>query len=79
MRKEEVAEVVFKKLNWNEQNKKDFINLHIALNSSDLEGRYFPKTYLINKDETPTAVGTIMFDEFSKQVEKIENLKIKQI
>ena len=79
MRKEEVAEVVLKKLNWNEQNKKDFINLHMALNSSDLEGRYFPKTYLINKDETPTVVGTIMFDEFSKQVEKIENLKIKQI
>ena len=49
---------------------KDFINLHMALNSSDLEGRYFPKTYLINKDETPTVVGTIMFDEFSKQVEK---------
>lgn len=79
MRKEEVAFVVAEKLNWNEQNKEDFINMHIAFNTSDMEGRYFPKTYLIDKDEMPYKVGSIMVDEFSKQMEKMENSKAKQI
>ena len=42
----------------------------MALNSSDLEGRYFPKTYLINKDETPTVVGTICLMNFLNKWKK---------
>lgn len=79
LRKEQIAEIMVNKLNWGETQKKDFINAHLALNSSNLEGRYFPKTYLINKDESPLIVSATMFDEFSKQTEKIKKPKTAQI
>ena len=79
LRKEEVAEVMADKLGWNEKEKMDFINIHLATNSTNLEGRYFPKTYMINKDEGPSAVSSTMFEEFSKQTDKIKKPKSKQI
>ena len=79
LRKEQVAEIVGDKLSWNESEKNNFINLHLALNTPNLEGRYFPKTYLIHKDENPSGVGATMLDEFSKQVSKIKKPKSKQI
>ena len=79
LRKEEVAEVMANKLGWNEKAKNDFINAHLALNTTNLEGHYFPQTYLINKDEGPLAVSATMFDEFSKKTENIKQPKSKQI
>ena len=79
LRKEEIAEVMVNKLDWGETQKNDFINTHLALNGANLEGRYFPKTYLINKDETPSVVSATMFDEFSKQTEKIKKPTSKDI
>ncbi|MCX6751550.1 MAG: endolytic transglycosylase MltG [Candidatus Nomurabacteria bacterium] len=79
LRKEEIAEVMFNKLDWGEAQKNDFINTHLALNSTNSEGYYFPKTYLINKDETPSEVSITMFDEFSKQTDKIKKPKTAQI
>lgn len=79
LRKEEIAQIMFDKLDWGEAQKNDFINAHLALNSSNLEGRYFPKTYLINKDESPSAVSATMVGEFSKATEKITKTKTAQI
>ena len=73
LRKEEVAQVVANKLNWNIQEKEDFIS------TANVEGHYFPKTYLIYKDENPSAVQATMFDEFSKQVSKVKKPKSKNI
>lgn len=67
-RREEIAEVLMDKLNWEEQDKLAFLRS----DSVNVEGHYFPKTYIIHKDETPSVVATTMFDEFSKQVEKIQ-------
>ncbi len=78
LRKEEVAEVVADKMGWTEEEKIQFINAHIALNTSNLEGHYFPDTYFINKDENPTAVSSAMFNEFSKKVEKIKKPQSKK-
>lgn len=71
LRKEQIADVVGDKLGWDEKEKRDFVNLHLALNTPNLEGRYFPKTYMIHKDEGPRTVGATMLEEFSKQTEKI--------
>jgi len=79
MRKEQVAEIMANKLGWNENEKNNFVNIHIALNSTNLEGRYFPKTYLIDKDESPTTVSMTMFDEFVKQIEGIKKPASKEI
>lgn len=78
LRKEQVAERVGERLDWNEKEKEDFINMHLALNTTDLEGKFFPKTYLVNKESTPAEVGKVMTDEFAKQINKIKKEKIKQ-
>lgn len=73
LRKEEIAEVVADKLDWNEQEKRDFIS------SVNVEGHYFPKTYLIYKDEKPAVVRATMLNEFGTEVSKINKPKSKKI
>lgn len=79
LRKEEIAEIVAKKLDWGEEEKIDFINAHLALKTEDMEGKYFPNTYLLNKDEDPLEASQIMLEEFSKQTSKIKKPKSKEI
>lgn len=79
LRKEEVAEIMGNKLGWNKFEKSTFINAHLALNTGNLEGQYFPKTYMINKDEDPIAVTSTMLNEFSKQTAKIKKTKTSKI
>ena len=79
MRKEEIANIMVDKLNWDQKEKDDFINIHLALNTASLEGYYFPKTYMIYKDEGPSGASAIMFSEFSTQVNKINKPKSKKI
>lgn len=79
LRKEEIAEIVGDKLGWNDFEKKIFVNAHIALNSENFEGRYFPKTYIMNKDEDPISVTSTMLHEFSKQTAKVAMNKSSKI
>ncbi|MEO5635269.1 MAG: endolytic transglycosylase MltG [Candidatus Paceibacterota bacterium] len=73
LRKEEVAEVLENKLDWGEKEKEDFIN------NANVEGHYFPTTYLIYKDEDPEAVTNTMSEEYDEQVSKIKKPKSKII
>lgn len=73
LRKEQVAEVMEDKLDWSEADKIDF------LNKANVEGYYFPKTYLIYKDEDPSKVIATMREEFDKQVSKVKKPKSKKI
>lgn len=75
-RKEEVAEVVANKLDWSEKEKEDFIK---SANNVSVEGHYFPKTYLIYKDDSPSVVTATMVDEFDQQVSKVKKPKSRQI
>lgn len=79
LRKEEVAEIVGDKLFWGENQKQAFLNSHLALNTEDVEGKLFPKTYLIDKDETPEEVINIMLSEYEKQIEKLSKNKKVEI
>jgi len=80
LRKEQVAELVADKLDWDEKEKKDFINSYLALGEkTDAEGYYFPRTYLIDKDEGPKEVSATMFEEFSKQIGTVNKPKSKQV
>jgi len=73
LRKEEIAEVIGNKLDWGENEKEDF------LQSANVEGHYFPKTYLIYKDEEPDVVAATMVDEFGKQLDKVKKPASKKI
>jgi len=79
LRKEEIADVVANKLGWNEQEKEMFVNAHLALNTPDLEGKYFPKTYLLDKNEDPVDASKLMVEEFENQTSKIKKPKTKEI
>ncbi len=72
LRKEQVVELVGEKLGWSDTEKEAFLNAHLALNTENMEGKYFPKTYLIHKDAEPIEVTETMLEEFEKKVEKIE-------
>lgn len=79
LRKEEIAEIMAEKLDWSEREKNQFINAHLALESSDFEGKYFPKTYILPKDEDPLKVTSTMLQEFDKQNAKIKKPKATKI
>jgi len=79
LRKEEIAEVVGDKLGWTDNDKNQFINGHLALNSGNLEGKYFPKTYLIKRDEDPIGVTATMLQEFNKETATIKKPKTTKI
>ncbi len=79
LRKEEIADILAEKLNWNERQEDQFINAHLALNTDDLEGRYFPKTYLMHKDENPLGASSAMVREFNKQIESVKKPMSKEV
>lgn len=80
LRKEQVADVVAQKLDWNEDEKQEFLNAHLAYSQTDtLEGRYFPKTYLIHKDSDPVVVSKTMTDTYRSKVNKIKKPKTASI
>ncbi|HEY4505370.1 MAG TPA: endolytic transglycosylase MltG [Candidatus Paceibacterota bacterium] len=79
LRKEEIANIMATKLAWDETEKDAFINMHLALNTDNLEGRYFPKTYMIHKDEDPVGVSSKMFHEYANETSKIKKPKSTQI
>lgn len=79
LRKEEVAEILTIKFNWNENQKNDFLNAHLAYEVPSFEGKYFPKTYLIHKDSDPVVVSKTMTDEYRKKVSVVKKNKSTKI
>ena len=79
LRKEEIAELVGNKLGWDDAEKNEFIDAHLALDTTNLEGKYFPKTYMISRDESPIDVTTEMLHQFSVQTSAIKKPKSKTI
>ena len=77
LRKEEIANIMAEKLSWTDDEKIEFVNAHLALNSVNLEGKYFPKTYLMPKDEDPIGATAVMLKEFSKQTKATSSKVLK--
>lgn len=66
-RKEEIADIIGEKLNWNEDNKYLFINTHRTGNYQ--EGVYFPDTYLVPKNITGNDMAGRMINKFNEELE----------
>ncbi len=75
LRKEEISELVGNKLGWSDKEKNNFINGHIALNIENLEGKYFPKTYMLKLGEDPMGVTAVMLKEFSRETSAVRKQK----
>ncbi len=69
IRKEEIVEIVGKKLNWNKAEKQQFID-YDSFESDYFEGAYFPDTYLIPVKDTPADVADRLKTRFNDELAK---------
>lgn len=67
LRKEEVADIYTRTLAWNEKDKKDFLN-ETSKTKIDLEGYYYPSTYILPLDASGEEVKEKMLETFNKKV-----------
>lgn len=67
LRKEEIAEILKKKLAWDEKEVESFLNPPETLLFPLSEGYYFPDTYLISIEEDGSAVAKRMLDRFNEK------------
>jgi UPF0755 protein len=77
VRKEEIADIAGKKLNWSEAEKKQFID-HDSSRSDYFEGAYFPDTYLIPIKDTPADVADRLKTRFNEELAKYSSGLNKQ-
>jgi UPF0755 protein len=68
LRKEEVANIYGKVLAWNDQDRKDFLN--------EVEGYYFPSTYVLPMDASGEEVKDKMLQAFNKNVTTLSKNKV---
>jgi UPF0755 protein len=66
IRKEQIGERLGKLLSWNNDQLEEWNNLYSINNTDYQEGVYFPDTYLIPVEETPTQVANRMIDNFNE-------------
>jgi len=67
LRKEQIAEILAQTLNWNEQEKSDWITKYTAMEYDYLEGVYFPDTYLIPINETGLEIAQRFINKFNEK------------
>jgi UPF0755 protein len=66
LRKEEIAVLLGTTLGWTSAQETAWENAYKQINADDIEGVYFPDTYLIPVAETPTTVATRIIDQFNQ-------------
>lgn len=67
LRKEQIAEILTKELDWTDQQKSDWVTKYTAMKYGETEGVYFPDTYLIPTDETPLQVADRLRAKFNEK------------
>ncbi len=66
-RKEQIAELLASTFNWEPKVKNTWVNNLTAMKYDYVEGVYFPDTYLIPADETPSQIADRMRRRFDEQ------------
>ncbi len=77
LRKEEIAGIVSKKLNWSEYEKRQFIS-YDSSKPDNFEGTYFPDTYLIPVKDSPDDVAKRLNIRFNEELSKYKSELTKQ-
>jgi UPF0755 protein len=65
-RKEQIAEILAREFDWDEETKNNWVKKYTALKPEEIEGVYFPDTYLIPKDEPPEKVAARLRAKFNE-------------
>lgn len=67
LRKEEIADILGETLGWTDQEKSDWINKYTAMKYDEIDGVYFPDTYLLPKDETGLQIADRLQTKFNEK------------
>jgi UPF0755 protein len=67
LRKEEIADILAKNLGWTNAQKTEWITVDTDPDADHFEGVYFPETYLIPTNETPSATATRLRSKFEEE------------
>lgn len=67
LRREEIADIFGKVLNWNERQKDEFLSLQ-EYGLPNSEGYYYPGVYILFSDTSPSEVADLMLDRFDEEV-----------
>lgn len=71
MRKEQIAEMMFDRFNWQEKDKTDFF-AYDEIRNRKYEGRYFPDVYLIPKNVSGKEMRERMEERFDDKLSKLK-------
>jgi UPF0755 protein len=78
LRKEEIADIIALALGWNNEQKQEWITKDTAAKYDYIEGVYFPDTYLIPVDESPSDVAERLRLKFEEQFAPYAQEALKQ-
>ena len=78
LRKEQIAELLASDLGWGQDVKTKWITVYTSLKYDEIEGIYFPDTYLIPADEDPLKVADRLRAKFNEKFQPYANEALKQ-
>lgn len=77
-RKEQIAELLSDALRWDKATKEKWITTYTSMKYEEIEGVYFPETYLIPVDETPLNVANRLRAKFNEKFAPYSQEALKQ-
>jgi len=66
-RKEQIAEIIGDEFEWSTEEKREWVGKYTAMNYDEIEGVYFPDTYLIPKDESRLQIADRLRAKFNEK------------
>jgi len=67
LRKEQIAELIGDELGWNQEDKTKWVGNYTSMKYEEIEGVYFPDTYLLPKDETGLQIADRLRAKFNEK------------
>lgn len=78
LRKEQIAELIGDQLGWDQEAKRKWVGNYTAMNYDEIEGVYFPDTYLLPVDETGLQIAERLRTKFNTMLEPYYKKALKQ-
>lgn len=77
-RKEQIAKLLARELSWTDEEEAKWVTEYTALKSDEIEGVYFPDTYLIPVDEGPLKVADRLRLKFNEKFSEYGKEAVRQ-
>jgi len=78
LRKEQIAEIIGDTLGWDQEAKRKWVGNYTAMNYDEIEGVYFPDTYLMPVDETGLQIADRLRTKFNEKFQPYADRCIKE-